>query len=274
MVTAPRGSGDTSGALIAQTRCPVVVLHSGTAIPAVGAPVVAGVQYGSPCTPVLRAAFGQADSRHVNLVVVHAWQLDASTTVDGIELQGVPAHEAQEREVALLRMGGSRRRSPPTSIAPGGANGVGVEGRPSDGDAPAAGFREAGYRMQSLVVVHGTDYEFLERGHVDRLVAAAHVQNPTVDVRVHVQRGDAADLLVARSAQASLLVLGTRGRHEAAGTILGSTTQSVLRRAACPVMVARDGTLRPARAIPGFAGRTGARASGLSGRRSPGCDGP
>lgn len=166
---------------------------------------------------------------------------------------------------------GVRRRHPLHLVGP---MGVGVEGPPSDGDALAAGFREAGYRMQSLVVVHGTDYEFLERGHVDRLVAAAHVQNPTVDVRVHVQRGDAADLLVARSAQASLLVLGTRGRHEAAGTILGSTTQSVLRRAACPVMVARDGTLRPARAIPGFAGRTGARASGLSGRRSPGCDGP
>lgn len=95
--------GAVATQLIAQTRCPVVVLHPGTAIPAVDAPVVAGVQYGSPCAPVLRAAFEQADSRHVNRVVVHAWQLDASTTVDGIELRGVPAREAQEREVALLQ---------------------------------------------------------------------------------------------------------------------------------------------------------------------------
>lgn len=94
--------GSVATQLIALTRCPVAVLRSGTQIPAADAPVVAGVQYGRPCAPVLNSAFEEADSRHVELVIVHAWQLDASTVVEGVELQGVPTPEAQQRELAML----------------------------------------------------------------------------------------------------------------------------------------------------------------------------
>lgn len=94
--------GSVATRLISLTRCPVVVLRSNTPIPAADAPVVAGVQYGRPFAPVLDAAFEQADSRHVDLVVVHAWHVDASTVVDGVQLQGVPAEEAQRRELDLL----------------------------------------------------------------------------------------------------------------------------------------------------------------------------
>lgn len=95
--------GSVATRLIALTRCPVAVLRSGTPIPAADACVVAGVQYGRPCAPVLDAAFEQADSRGADLVIVHAWQLDGGTIVDDLELQGLPADEAQAHELALLQ---------------------------------------------------------------------------------------------------------------------------------------------------------------------------
>lgn len=94
--------GSVATQLISLTRCPVAVLRSGTPVPAPDAPVVAGVQYGRPFAPVLDAAFEEADRRGVELVVVHAWQLDASTIVDGVDLEGLPPEEAQQREMALL----------------------------------------------------------------------------------------------------------------------------------------------------------------------------
>lgn len=88
--------------LIAQTRCPVAVLRADVPLPRPDAPVVVGVEYGRPCAPAIEAAFEQANSRHVDLVVVHTWQLDAATKVDEVGLQGVSQHESREREAALL----------------------------------------------------------------------------------------------------------------------------------------------------------------------------
>ena len=130
---------------------------------------------------------------------------------------------------------------------------VGLEGRESDGDALHAAFREAAVRRRTVLAVHATDYGFLERARIERLVATEQRRHPEVIAKVIVKRGDPAQLLVARSTHASLLVLGSHGRHEAAGVVLGSVSQAVLRRADCPVLVAREGTLRQFGTVPDLA---------------------
>ncbi len=60
---------------------------------------------------------------------------------------------------------------------------------------------------------------------------------PDVDVRSGVVRQHPAAGLIAESASAQLLVVGNRGRHAMAGTLLGSVSQAVLHHATCPVAV-------------------------------------
>lgn len=127
---------------------------------------------------------------------------------------------------------------------------LGLAGQGTDDDALRAAFRAADQHHRSLNVVHATDYGFVERVRIERLVTTVQRNHPDVAAKVHVKPGNPADLLISRSNQASLLVLGARGRHEAAGVVLGSVSQSVLRRAACPVLVVRAGTLRPFGSLP------------------------
>jgi len=79
-------------------------------------------------------------------------------------------------------------------------------------------------------------------------VAAATVQETitrTVDpadadrVTQRVVMGQAAPVLIDASHGAALLVVGSRGRGGFAGLLLGSTSQHVIARAACPVVVVR-----------------------------------
>ncbi|MEU6641542.1 universal stress protein [Saccharomonospora sp. NPDC046836] len=61
---------------------------------------------------------------------------------------------------------------------------------------------------------------------------------PEVDIAgrvVHAHRP--ADALLAAAADAALLVVGSRGRDTAAGALLGSTSQQLVRRAQCPLAV-------------------------------------
>jgi nucleotide-binding universal stress UspA family protein len=64
-------------------------------------------------------------------------------------------------------------------------------------------------------------------------------EDPSVPVQPVVKQGHAAEILIEQSANAELLVVGTRGHGGFAGLVLGSVSQHVAAYARCPVTVVR-----------------------------------
>jgi len=64
-------------------------------------------------------------------------------------------------------------------------------------------------------------------------------EDPPVRVQPRVKTGHAAQVLIDESADAELLVVGTRGRGGFAGLALGSVSQHAAAYAKCPVAVIR-----------------------------------
>jgi nucleotide-binding universal stress UspA family protein len=77
---------------------------------------------------------------------------------------------------------------------------------------------------------------------VDRALIGFDELYPGVDVTTEIRRGDVADTLVTVSRVAAQLVLGSRGRGRLASGLFGSVSRSLIRRAGCPVVVARART--------------------------------
>ncbi|WP_432971401.1 universal stress protein [Dactylosporangium sp. CA-233914] len=67
---------------------------------------------------------------------------------------------------------------------------------------------------------------------------------PDVDFRSTVVKGRPAAVLIALSAGAELLVVGSRGRGGFAGLMLGSVSQAAIHHAACPVAIVRSAAHR------------------------------
>ncbi|MGW4537166.1 universal stress protein [Streptomyces chartreusis] len=63
-----------------------------------------------------------------------------------------------------------------------------------------------------------------------------------VEVGTVVRYGTPASVLLTAAREASLLVVGSRGRGGFAGLLLGSVAQYCFQHAACPVVVFREGT--------------------------------
>jgi nucleotide-binding universal stress UspA family protein len=132
---------------------------------------------------------------------------------------------------------------------------VGVDG--SEGAAEALRFAvaEAGVRRLPLRVlsawqvpataVAGSmvpavalgDFEEAAEEAVERAIAEAARLDPEVECTGAIVRGQAAAALVEAARPDDLIVVGSRGRGEVAGLLLGSVGHQVVHDAPCPVVV-------------------------------------
>ncbi|MGQ0842868.1 MAG: universal stress protein [Sporichthyaceae bacterium] len=135
---------------------------------------------------------------------------------------------------------------------------VGVDVDDVAEEALAEAFAEAAVRGRDLVAVYargsarsvlpGAELPLGLRGREDEVEAAARLTEaiapwqrkyPAVAVTAIGRRAGAVSLLLEAGSAASMVVVGTHDRGPMARFLLGSVGQSVLRRAACPVLVAR-----------------------------------
>jgi len=100
-----------------------------------------------------------------------------------------------------------------------------------DGDPPRHGL----FEESELLLEH--IYRWLRHA-----AAIARTEAPGVEVEHVVRLGLAADLLVAASAEAPLLVLGSHGIGGLRGALIGSVALRVAAEAHCPVVVVRGHT--------------------------------
>lgn len=138
---------------------------------------------------------------------------------------------------------------------------VGVDGSESSRAALQWAYQEAAHHGASLTVTtawhppgnlpvtppYGSmppaDYDRQPRqGALDlleQLTAELAPQTPAVDVRTSLEEGNPAKVLIERSAEADLLVVGSRGYGGFKGMLLGSVSQHLVAHAQCPVVVIR-----------------------------------
>ncbi|MFG2288310.1 universal stress protein [Streptomyces sp. NPDC048595] len=131
---------------------------------------------------------------------------------------------------------------------------VGVDGSDSALRALDWAVDEAARRKLPLDVLHASTWERFEgtaqgserpgeqvlaEGVVRSAAEQARCRNPDLKVGAQVVAEDAVTALLRAGLSASVLVLGSRGRGEIAGWLLGSVGMAVAARARCPVIVVR-----------------------------------
>lgn len=131
---------------------------------------------------------------------------------------------------------------------------VGVDGRPTGRTALDWAADVAAQRRLPLHLVHaepmplrgpvvtpGADHSTRESQAVlDEAVERVHSLTPSVEVTTATARGAAAPLIVDASREASMVVVGARGRGVFGSAMLGSTSVDVAAHAFAPVVVVRD----------------------------------
>ncbi|MFF4777213.1 universal stress protein [Microtetraspora fusca] len=129
---------------------------------------------------------------------------------------------------------------------------VGVDGSPSNADAVEFAFAEAALQDVELHAVHawrglvaGGGFEAAAsaqeedglRAMLSEALAGPARRHPEVKVTEHVVNGHPVEVLKEASTGAGLLVVGSRGRGDLAGLVLGSVSNALLQHADCPVAV-------------------------------------
>jgi nucleotide-binding universal stress UspA family protein len=135
---------------------------------------------------------------------------------------------------------------------------VGIDGSPTSEDAIAAAFEEASMRSAPLTAVHvwsdlsfgifagrpgyltpPQEIEQAETAILAERIAGWQEKYPDVVVTRMIFTDGPREHLTRLSETARLVVVGSRGRGGFRGLLLGSTSNSVVRQAHCPVMVVR-----------------------------------
>jgi len=135
---------------------------------------------------------------------------------------------------------------------------VGIDDSSISDAALAFAFDAAAARGVGLVVVHAWSPTAIDdalapvmdwdaaTAEEDALLAERltgwEQKRPEVPVRRTVVRNGAVRSLVAASREAQLVVVGSRGRGNATGLLLGSVSHGVLHASHCPVAIVRPGT--------------------------------
>lgn len=135
---------------------------------------------------------------------------------------------------------------------------VGVDGSAVSAQAVGAAFEEASFRGVDLVALHvwsdlgsaafedpraaalaPSSLEEREHAVLGECLAGWSEQYPDVVVRREVYLDDPRGWLLDWSSKAQLVVVGSRGRGGFRGMLLGSTSNTLIASAKCPVMVVR-----------------------------------
>ncbi|WP_440107777.1 universal stress protein [Streptosporangium sp. H16] len=130
---------------------------------------------------------------------------------------------------------------------------VGVDGSAAGANALGFAFAEASLRGAGLRAVHAWSRPIAgggpfalqaaeETAEVERRLLAEALAGwseryPDVKVTEQLEHGHPAHVLAEASAHAGLLVVGSRGRGDLTGLLLGSVSHSLLHHAACPLVV-------------------------------------
>ncbi len=80
----------------------------------------------------------------------------------------------------------------------------------------------------------------MTRSMVDEVVETLTPDFPTVSVIARIEEGHPAEVLVAASRHAELLVVGSRGHGGFSGMLLGSVSQHCATHAASPIVIVRE----------------------------------
>ena len=135
---------------------------------------------------------------------------------------------------------------------------VGVDGSRSGESAVRLAYEEASLRNAPLVAIHAWNFTRLrpvfkpdraglswddartaEEAVLAESLAGYREKYPDLEVSQLVVDGEPVAALRDASAQAALLVLGSRGRGNFIARVLGSTSRVLLNTASCPVLIAR-----------------------------------
>ncbi|WP_370961621.1 universal stress protein [Amycolatopsis sp. cg9] len=188
------------------------------------------------------------ESRHARLLVV------AHTGAGGFTGMLVGGTAASVAAHAHCPVAVVRGRHGATAVPEAGPVAVGIDGSPNSEPAIAVAFEEASLRGVPLVAVHAWTDTTAEdpRGPTrpeageaaeDRLLtqrlAGRPEKYPDVGIRRVLVRDRPRHALLDVSAEAQLVVVGSRGRGGFTGMVLGSTSQALVQHARCPVLVVR-----------------------------------
>jgi nucleotide-binding universal stress UspA family protein len=139
---------------------------------------------------------------------------------------------------------------------------VGVDGSASSKAALGWAIRQAkltGAVVEAVIAWHSpgaygypvamgddADYEGLAAKVITDTIAVVSGPAGPVEIRPKVVEGNPATVLLAASAGADLLVVGSRGHGGFVEALLGSVSQHCVHHATCPVVVLRDAATRKA----------------------------